>query len=455
MLKHPPRKGRAGAERNKSSEKGPDVAFYTDMDIEDLRTLQASLEKEYLAFKARGLSLNMARGKPAASQLDLSMPMLDLVSSHGPTKDEAGNDVRNYGIVDGIPEARALMASILDDKAENTIVFGNSSLNIMYDTVARCWMFGTLGSTPWCQLDEVKFLCPVPGYDRHFGVTEAFGIAMLPVPMTEEGPDMDVVEQLVAADATIKGIWCVPKYSNPGGVTYSDEVVDRLASMKCAAEDFRIFWDNAYAVHHLYDDPANQAKLRDIAEACQAAGNPNRCFKFASTSKITFPGAGISGFAASAENVAEVKKRMGVQTIGHDKINELRHCLFLKDADGVAAHMAKHAAIIRPKFELVEKMLEQSLAPVGCGSWSNPKGGYFISFDAPEGTAKRIVSLAKEAGVTMTGAGATYPYKNDPRDSNIRIAPTLPPLEELQEAMEVFVCCVRLAAVEKLLAEKA
>ena len=322
----------------------------------------------------------------------------------------------------------------------------------MYDTVARCWMFGTLGSTPWCQLDEVKFLCPVPGYDRHFGVTEAFGIKMLPVPMTENGPDMDIVEALVADDAAIKGIWCVPKYSNPGGVTYSDEVVDRLASMKCAAPDFRIFWDNAYAVHHLFDNPAEQDQLKDIAKACQAAGNQNRYFKFASTSKITFPGAGISALAASSDNVAEIKKRMGVQTIGHDKINELRHALFLKDGDGVAAHMAKHAAILRPKFELVLSVLEENLAPTGCGSWSNPRGGYFVSFDAPEGTAKRIVSLAKEAGVTMTGAGATYPYKDDPRDSNIRIAPTLPPLEELKEAMEVFVCCVRLASVEKLLA---
>lgn len=428
------------------------MAFYADMTKEELTSLKAALEEEYETFKQRGLSLNMARGKPAANQLDLSMPMLDVVNSNGPIKDAAGNDVRNYGIVDGITEARELMASILDDNADTTIVFGNSSLNIMYDTVARCWMFGTLGSTPWCQLDEVKFLCPVPGYDRHFGVTEAFGITMLPVPMTEAGPDMDVVEQLVAADASIKGIWCVPKYSNPGGVTYSDEVVDRLASMECAANDFRIFWDNAYAVHHLFDNPAEQDQLKDIAGACQAAGNPNRYFKFASTSKITFPGAGISGLASSPDNVAEIKKRMGVQTIGHDKINELRHALFLKDGDGVAAHMAKHAAILRPKFELVISMLDEYLAPTGCGSWSNPRGGYFVSFDAPEGTAKRIVALAKEAGVTMTGAGATYPYKNDPRDSNIRIAPTLPPLEELKEAMEVFVCCVRLASVEKLLA---
>ena len=343
------------------------------------------------------------------------------------------------------------MASMLDDDPANVIVFGNSSLNIMYDTVMRCWVFGTLGATPWSQLEEVKFLCPVPGYDRHFGVTEAFGIKMIPVPMNEDGPDMDVVKELVANDASVKGIWCVPKYSNPGGVTYSDEVVRELASMPTAADDFRIFWDNAYTVHHLYDDVTDQDQLLDIADACVEAGNPNRYFKFGSTSKVTLPGAGISAMAASPENIADIKARMGVQTIGHDKINQLRHVKFLKDADGIADHMAKHAAIIRPKFELVLETLSNGLEGTGCGSWSNPRGGYFISFDAPEGTAKRIVSLAKDAGVTMTGAGATYPYKNDPADSNIRIAPTLPPLEELDQAMKVFVACVKLAAVEKLL----
>ena len=359
--------------------------------------------------------------------------------------------LRNYGILDGIDEAKVLMASMLDDDPENVIVFGNSSLNIMYDTIMRCWVFGTLGATPWSQLEEVKFLCPVPGYDRHFGVTEAFGIKMIPVPMTEDGPDMDAVKELVANDASVKGIWCVPKYSNPGGVTYSDEVVRELASMPTAADDFRIFWDNAYTVHHLYDDAADQDQLLDIADACAQAGNPNRYFKFGSTSKVTLPGAGISALAASSENIADIKARMGVQTIGHDKINQLRHVMFLKDANGIAEHMSKHAAIIRPKFELVLETLNEGLEGTGCGSWSNPRGGYFISFDAPEGTAKRIVSLAKDAGVTMTGAGATYPYKNDPKDSNIRIAPTLPPLEELDQAMKVFVTCVKLAAVEKLL----
>lgn len=428
---------------------------YADLSAAELETLRAQLEEEYAGYKAKGLKLNMARGKPASAQLDLSMPMLDILSSDADLKSEDGTDCRNYGVLDGLPEAKALMAVMLDDEPENVIVFGNASLNIMYDAVARCWMFGTLGSTPWCALDTVKWLCPVPGYDRHFGVTEAFGIEMIPVPMLADGPDMDEVERLVAADDSIKGLWAVPKYSNPGGVTYSDEVVERLANMKCAAEDFRIFWDNAYCVHHLYDDVAEQDHLADIGAACIEAGNAHRYFKFASTSKVTFPGAGISGMAASPENIADIKAHMGVQTIGHDKLNQLRHVRFLQDAEGLAAHMSKHAAIVRPKFELVCEKLAAGLADTGCGAWSNPRGGYFVSFDAPEGTAKRIVGLAKEAGVVMTGAGATYPYKNDPADSNIRIAPTLPPLEELEAAMDVFVCCVKLASVEKLLSSQA
>ncbi|WP_303202282.1 aminotransferase class I/II-fold pyridoxal phosphate-dependent enzyme [Raoultibacter timonensis] len=427
------------------------MSTYADLSAAELDTLRAQLEEEYAGYKAKGLKLNMARGKPAAAQLDLSMPMLDILSSDADYKSADGTDCRNYGVVDGLPEAKEFMASMLDDEAENVIVFGNASLNIMYDAVARCWMFGTLGSTPWGRLDTVKWICPVPGYDRHFGVTEAFGIEMITVPMLADGPDMDEVERLVAEDESVKGIWCVPKYSNPGGVTYSDEVVERLANMECAADDFRIFWDNAYCVHHLYDDVADQDHLMDIGEACIEAGNPDRYFKFASTSKVTFPGAGIAAMAASPENVADIKKRMGVQTIGHDKLNQLRHVRFLRDAEGLARHMAKHAAIVRPKFELVCEKLEAGLAETGCGSWSNPRGGYFVSFDAPAGTAKRIVGLAKEAGVVMTGAGATYPYKNDPADSNIRIAPTLPPLEELEAAMDVFVCCVKLAAVEDLL----
>ena len=428
------------------------MTTYAQMTTEELQSELASLQDTYNGFKAKGLSLNMARGKPASSQLDLSMPMLDIMTSASDPHAADGSDLRNYGVLDGLPEAKELMASMLEDDPANVIVFGNSSLNIMYDTIARLWMFGTQGSTPWCKLDSVKFICPVPGYDRHFGVTQEFGIEMIPVPMNDDGPDMDAVEKLAAEDASVKGIWCVPKYSNPGGVTYSDEVVRRLASMKTAAEDFRIMWDNAYTVHHLSTDPAQQDQLLDIAAACAEAGTPERYYKFASTSKVTLPGAGIAAMAASPANIAEVKKRMGVQTIGHDKINQMRHVLFLKDAQGIAEHMAKHAAIIAPKFELVLSKLESGLTECGVGTWTKPRGGYFVSFDAAEGTAKRVVALAKEAGVTMTGAGATWPYKNDPQDSNIRIAPTLPPLEELDQALDVFVVCVKLAAVEKLLA---
>lgn len=424
---------------------------YVEMGNDELAALKEQLEREHAEIKARGLSLNMARGKPAKAQLDLSMPLLETVTELEDCVSADGTDCRNYGVVDGLPEAKALMASMLDDDPDNVIVCGNASLNIMYDALARCWSFGTLGGTPWGKLETVRWICPVPGYDRHFGVTEAFGIEMVPVPMTDEGPDMGEVESIAAFDESVKGIWCVPKYSNPGGVTYSDEVVRRLASMVCAADDFRIFWDNAYCVHHLSDDPAEQDQLLDIGRACAEAGNPDRYFKFASTSKVTFPGAGISALAASPANVAEIKKRMGVQTIGYDKLNQLRHVRFLKDAEGLASHMSKHAAILRPKFELVNRKLEEGLAEVGGCSWSKPRGGYFVSFDAPEGTAKRIVALAKEAGVTMTGAGATFPLKQDPRDSNIRIAPTLPPLEELDEAMDVFACCVKLAYAEKLL----
>ena len=426
---------------------------YAEMSKSELTSLRQALTEEYETYCAQGLSLNMARGKPGSDQLDLSLPMLDMLDASNACKAADGTDIRNYGVLDGLPEAKALMATMLDDEPENTLVFGNSSLNIMYDTVMRCWVFGTLGSPAWSSLESVKFVCPVPGYDRHFGVTEAFGIEMVPVVMTESGPDMDAVEALIANDASFKGIWCVPKYSNPGGVTYSDEVVRRLATMPTAAEDFRIFWDNAYSVHHLYDAVEEQDQLLDIATACAEAGNPNRYFKFASTSKVTFPGAGISALASSPANVAEIKKAIGAQTIGHDKLNQMRHVLFLKDANGIANHMAKHAAILRPKFELVLRLLDEGLSGTGCGSWSNPRGGYFISFDGPAGSAKRVVSLAKQAGVTMTGAGATYPYKHDPNDSNIRIAPTLPPLDELEAAIKVFVCCVKLASIELLLAE--
>lgn len=429
------------------------MAAYAKRSHQELESLKKALEEEYAAHKAKGLSLNMARGKPGADQLDLSMPMLDLVNGTSDCRSADGTDLRNYGVLDGIAECKKLMAVLLDDEPENVIVFGNSSLTIMYDSIMRFMTFGTLGSTPWGKFENVRFLCPVPGYDRHFAITERFGIEMINVPLNDDGPDMDIVEKLVANDAQIKGIWCVPKYANPCGITYSDEVVRRLASMKCAAEDFRIMWDNAYCVHHLNTNVAEQDQLLDIAIACREAGTEDRYFKFASTSKITFPGAGVAAMAASPANVKEVKDHITIQMIGHDKLNQLRHVLFLKDAKGIAEHMQKHAAIIAPKFELVLKMLEEGLGDTGCASWTKPRGGYFISFNGPDGTAKRIVSLAKEAGVTMTGAGATYPYKKDPNDANIRIAPTLPPLAELEQAMEVFVCCVKLASVEALLAK--
>ena len=424
---------------------------YAEMGPGELAALKKELERAYEEIKARGLALNMARGKPAQAQLDLSMPLLKAVASAEDCTSADGTDCRNYGVGFGLPEAKRLMAAMLDDEPDNVIVMGNSSLNAMHDALMRCWTFGTLGSTPWSKLDAVKWICPSPGYDRHFAMTEELGIEMIPVPMTDEGPDMDEVERIAASDASVKGIWCVPKYSNPDGVTYSDEVVRRLAAMECAAEDFRIFWDNAYCAHHLFDDEAEQDRLLDIASACREAGTEDRPFKFASTSKVTFPGAGISALAASPANVAEAKRRMAVQTVGHDKLNQLRHVRFLRDAEGLAAHMRKHAAILRPKFDLVSRKLEEGLSDVGGCLWSKPRGGYFVSFFAPQGCARRIVELAKEAGVEMTGAGATYPYGKDPRDANIRIAPTLPPLEELDEALDVFVTCVKLAYAEKLL----
>lgn len=401
------------------------------------------LQVAYEAVKAQNLKLNMARGKPSSAQLDLSMPMLGVLGESDVLHASDGTDVRNYGVGQGIPEARNLMAAMMNDVPENVIVCGNSSLNIMYDCIARYWTFGALGSRRWCELDAVKWICPVPGYDRHFSITEAFGIEMIPVPMDDCGPDMDLVEQLVA-DEAVKGIWCVPQYANPSGITYSDGVVNRLASMKCAAEDFRIFWDNAYCVHDLYED--KRERVADIALACEKAGTPDRYIKFVSTSKITFPGAGLAALAASPANIDEISKRMSVQTIGHDKINQLRHVRFLRDAHGIETHMKAHAAIIAPKFDLVLDRL-QELEAWDC-SWSRPQGGYFICFTGPKGTATRTVELAAEAGVTLTGAGAPFPYGNDPNDAVIRIAPTLPPLDELEQAIEVFCLCVKLSCAE-------
>ena len=425
---------------------------YQEMTKEELLAEKKSLEAEYKKFQQRGLKLDMSRGKPSQEQLDLSMGMMDVLASYVDLTCEDGTDCRNYGVLDGIHEAKVLIGDMIECNPDNIIIYGNSSLNIMYDTIARSMTHGVMGSTPWCKLDKVKFLCPVPGYDRHFAITETFGIEMINIPMTENGPDMDLVEKYVNNDETVKGIWCVPKYSNPQGVVYSDETVRRFAALKPAAADFRIFWDNAYVVHHLYKE--DQAQILDILEECKKAGNPDMVFEFCSTSKVSFPGSGIAAIASSETNIADIKKRLTIQTIGHDKINQLRHVKFFKNVDGIKAHMEKQADLIRPKFELVEKIFSDELASRGIGTWMNPLGGYFISFEAPEGCAKEIVSKCKEAGVVLTGAGSPFPYKKDPKDSVIRIAPTYPSLAELEQAANVFVVVVRMVAAEKFLAEK-
>lgn len=422
---------------------------YSEMGKDELLALKTDLEKAYDEFKAQGLKLDMSRGKPSSEQMDLAMGMMDVFHSSADLTSANGTDCRNYGSLEGLQEAKELLADMMECRADDVIVYGNSSLNVMYDTVARSMTHGVMGSTPWCKLDKVKFLCPVPGYDRHFAITEFFGIEMINVPMTPEGPDMDIVEKLVSEDDSIKGIWCVPKYSNPQGISYSDETVRRFARLKPAAKDFRLFWDNAYCIHHLYEE--DQDNILEILEECEKAGNPNLAYKFVSTSKVTFPGSGVAALAASRENLEFIKKQMTIQTIGHDKLNQLRHVRFFKDICGMRAHMMKHAAILRPKFELVVDMLEKELGGLGIGEWIRPKGGYFVSFDSMEGCAKAIVAKAKEGGVVMTGAGATFPYGKDPKDSNIRIAPSYPTLEELEKAMKLFVLCVKLVSVDKLL----
>ena len=424
---------------------------YKEMSREELLALKEELAHQYEDVKAKGLKLDMSRGKPAASQLDMEMDFLDVLNAASDVKTEAGVDCRNYGLLDGIPEAKKLIADMLGVAAEHVIVCGNASLNIMYDTIARSMIFGVLGSTPWCKLDQVKFLCPVPGYDRHFAITEQFGIEMINIPMTQQGPDMDLVEKYVNSDPAVKGIWCVPKYSNPQGYTYSDETVRRFAALKPAAEDFRIFWDNAYVIHDLYEDKSDA--LLEILGECEKAGNPDMVYEFCSTSKVTFAGSGISAVASSKANLDFFKKTMTIQTIGYDKLNQLRHVRYFKNIEGMKEHMKKHAAIMRPKFEAVLAVLERELGGLSIGSWTRPNGGYFISFESMEGCAKAIVERCKEAGVVLTGAGATYPYKKDPADSNIRIAPTFPSEQELALATDLFVLCVKLVSVEKLLAQ--
>lgn len=428
------------------------IMQYNDMSKEELLALKESLNKEYAEAKAKGLALDMSRGKPSAKQLDVSLGLLDTINSSSDLKALDGTDCRNYGVLDGIPEAKKLMADMMGTTPDHVIVYGNASLNIMYDQISRAYTHGILGNTPWCKLDKVKFLCPVPGYDRHFAITERFGIEMINIPMSESGPDMGMVEEYVSKDASVKGIWCVPKYSNPQGYTYSEETVKRMAALKPAAEDFRIFWDNAYVIHDLYDD--NKDEIADIISECEKAGNPDMVFEFASTSKVSFPGSGIAALATSANNIADIKKQLTIQTIGHDKLNQLRHVRFFKDINGLKEHMRKHAEFIRPKFEAVESVLEEELSRLGIGSWTEPKGGYFISFDAMDGCAKAIVAKCKEAGVKLTGAGATFPYGKDPKDSNIRIAPSFPTPEEMKQAADLFVLCVKLVSVEKLLENK-
>ena len=423
---------------------------YKEMSRDELLSLKEELDKQFEDAKGKGLKLDMSRGKPTPAQLDMAMGLMDALTSESDMNTENGMDTRNYGLMDGIPDAKHLMADVMGGiPAENVIIYGNSSLAIMYDTVSRSVTHGVLGSTPWCKLDKVKFLCPVPGYDRHFAITQLFGIEMITIPMTPEGPDMDLVEKYVSEDPTVKGIWCVPKYSNPQGISYSNETVRRFAALKPAAEDFRIYWDNAYSIHHLYDD--KQDEILEILSECEKAGNPDLAYEFASTSKVSFSGAGIAAFASSKANVEEAKRFMTIQTIGHDKVNQLRHTRYFKNLDGLLAHMRKHADIIRPKFEAVLAVLDKELGGLGIGEWTKPRGGYFISFDAMEGCAKAIVAKCKEAGVVLTGAGATFPYGIDPKDSNIRIAPTYPTAEEMAAASDLFVLCVKLVSVEKLL----
>lgn len=425
----------------------------SEMNKAQLEKFRDEAKAEYEGYKALGLKLNMARGKPSSEQLDLAMKMLAAVNSYDADyKASDGTDCRNYGGLDGIVDAKNLFAPMLGVNNDELIICGNSSLNIMYDMIMRCYVFGVDGKQkPWKDLPKVKWLCPVPGYDRHFAITEQFGFEMINIPTDNNGPDMDMIEKLVAEDDSIKGIWCVPMYANPTGITYSDEVVKRFAALKPAAHDFRIFWDNAYCIHHLTDHPD---KLLNLLDECKKLGSEDMVYEFASTSKITFAGGGVAVMAASVRNVEYIKSLMTIQTIGYDKINQLRHAKFFGSYEGLMAQMEKHREIIAPKFKAVLDALDSEIAPLGIGSYTRPNGGYFVSFDTLDGCAKRVVSLCKDAGVVLTGAGATFPYKKDPKDSNIRIAPTLPPVSELEQAMKVFVCAVKLASAEKLLAEK-
>ena len=423
--------------------------YLSEMNNQQLISFKNEAMALYNDFKAQGLVLNMSRGNPCKEQLELSVDMLNIFND-GDFMSKGGVDVRNYGVLDGIPEAKTFFSDMIGVSEDEIIIFGNSSLNAMFWSIQNAFNKGVLGGTPWSQQGKIKFLCPVPGYDRHFKVTEYFGIEMINVPMTQSGPDMDMIEKLVAEDELIKGIWCVPQYSNPEGICYSDETVKRFAALRPKAKDFRIFWDNAYCIHHLTDSPS---LILNILDEAKKAGNEDIVYIFGSTSKVTFPGAGVAVMGASKRNIDDLKPALGISIIGYDKMNQLRHVRFFGTCQNMRDHMKKHMAIIAPKFRIVCETLEKELAPLGIGSWTEPKGGYFISFNAPNGCAKRIVKLCSEAGVTLTGAGATFPYGIDPDDKNIRLAPTFPPVEDLKKAMQLFVICVKIAAAEKLLGE--
>lgn len=415
----------------------------------ELIQLKKTVDEKYEGYKKEKLALDMSRGKPCKEQLDLARGFFDNIE---PLISEEGIDCRNYGVLTGLKEVRELFAALLEVEAEEVIIGENSSLAMIYDTFARAFSHGVAeGAIPWGKLDKVKFLCPSPGYDRHFSICEFFGIEMITVPINEDGPDMDLVEELVSTDESIKGIICVPKFSNPTGIVYSEDTVNRLAAMKTAAEDFRIFWDNAYLVHDLSD---KKPILKNLLAACKEYNNPDRAYIFTSTSKITFAGAGVAVFAASKNNIAYMSKLLSIQTIGSNKINQLLHYRFLKSVDGILEHMEKHARILKPKFDLVLDIFERELGGLGIATWTKPEGGYFISLNVLDGCARKVVELAREAGVVLTPAGATFPYGKDPRDRNIRIAPSFPPLEELEKAMEVVSTCIKKVSLEKLLEEK-
>lgn len=419
---------------------------------EELKQELETLNKEYEQYKKMDLHLDMSRGKPGKEQLDLSQGLLSVLEKNEDCFSQNHTDCRNYGLLDGLPEAKQIFAEILELSPEEIIIGGNSSLNIMYDTISRAMLFGVYGGEPWAKSGKIKFLCPAPGYDRHFTLCETFGIEMIPVAMTNAGPDMEAVKKAVESDEQIKGIWCVPKYSNPDGITYTDETVRAFAALNPKAKDFRIFWDNAYAVHFL--DEKNDEKLLSLMQELKKTGKEDMVFMFSSTSKISFPGSGISALGASKNNIELIKKQMFAQTIGCDKMNQLRHIRYYKNADGIRAHMSKHAELLKPRFQTVIDALKTELEPLHIATWHEPKGGYFVSCNLPDGCAKRTVSLLKDAGVIMTAAGATFPYGNDPHDSNIRIAPSFPPVEELKTAMALFCLCAKIAAAEKLLKDK-